>query len=119
MNVILSNVSHMFDCCYCKMVSWKIGYNRMSGPSYRPRAYKTEMNLCLNMCILIGKRLAVFRDSCFSLQCFRLKTQKSTVLEKKMILSAILIDLKCTWLQSDLADLEKHQTFAFLLMIDF
>ena len=26
-----------------------------------------------------------------------------------MILSAILIDLKCIWLQSDLADLEKTQ----------
>ena len=36
-----------------------------------------------------------------------------------MILSAILIDLKYTWLQSDLADLGKHQTLAFLLMIDF
>ena len=37
-----------------------------------------------------------------------------------MILSAFLIDLKCRWLQpSGLADLEKHQTFAFLLMVDF
>ena len=36
-----------------------------------------------------------------------------------MILSAFLIDLKCRLLQSDLADLEKHQTLAFLLMVDF
>ena len=36
-----------------------------------------------------------------------------------MILSAFLIDLKCRWLQSGLADLEKHQTLAFLLMVDF
>ena len=36
-----------------------------------------------------------------------------------MILSAFLIDLKCTWLQSGLANLEKHQTRAFLLMVDF
>ena len=36
-----------------------------------------------------------------------------------MSLSAFLIDLKCRWLQSGLADLEKHQTFAFLLMVDF
>ena len=35
-----------------------------------------------------------------------------------MILSAFLIDLKCMWLQSGLADLEKHQTPAFLLMVD-
>ena len=36
-----------------------------------------------------------------------------------MILSAFLIDLKCRWLQSVLADLEKHKTLAFLLMVDF
>ena len=38
---------------------------------------------------------------------------------RKMILSAFLIDLKCRWLQSGLADLEKQQTLAFLLMVDF
>ena len=36
-----------------------------------------------------------------------------------MILSAFLIDLKCMWLRSVLAELEKHQTHAFLLMVDF
>ena len=36
-----------------------------------------------------------------------------------MILSAFLIDLKCKWLQSGLADLEKHKTLSFLLMEDF
>ena len=36
-----------------------------------------------------------------------------------MILSAFLIDLKCMWQQSRLADLEKHQTLAFLLVVDF
>ena len=35
-----------------------------------------------------------------------------------MILSAFLIDFKCMWLQSCLADLEKHQTVAILLMVD-
>ena len=44
--------------------------------------------------------------------------QKTTVLEKKK-LSAFLIDLKCWWLQSGLVDFEKHQTPAFLLMVDF
>ena len=44
--------------------------------------------------------------------------QKSTVLEK-MFLSAFLMDLKCMWLQSGLADLEKHKSFACLLMVDF
>ena len=36
-----------------------------------------------------------------------------------MILSAFLIGLKCRWLQSGVADLEKHHTLAFLLMVDF
>ena len=36
-----------------------------------------------------------------------------------MILSAFLTILKCRSLQSGLIDLEKHKTFAFLLMIDF
>ena len=36
-----------------------------------------------------------------------------------MLLNAFLIDLKCMWLQSGLADLEKHQTLAFLLIVDF
>ena len=35
-----------------------------------------------------------------------------------MILMAFLIDLKCRWLQSGLADLEKHKIFPFLLMVD-
>ena len=36
-----------------------------------------------------------------------------------MNLSAFLIDLKCRWFQKGLADLEKHQTHPFLLMLDF
>ena len=36
-----------------------------------------------------------------------------------MISSAFLIDLKYRLLQSGLADLEKHQPLAFLLMVDF
>ena len=36
-----------------------------------------------------------------------------------MILGAFLIDLKCRWLQSGLADLEKHKQIQFLLMVDF
>ena len=44
---------------------------------------------------------------------------KSTDFEKKMILRAFLIDLKCRWLQSGLADLEKHKLLPFLLMVDF
>ena len=36
-----------------------------------------------------------------------------------MILRAFLIDLKCRWLQSGLAELEKHKILPFLLMVDF
>ena len=35
-----------------------------------------------------------------------------------MILSVFLIDFKCMWLFSGLADLEKHKTLAFLLVVD-
>ena len=70
------------------------------------------------MCILMGKSLAVFRDSCFSFIVFRLKMQKWTILDKNYF-ECILIDLKCRWLQSGLVDMEKHQTLAFLLMVDF
>ena len=35
-----------------------------------------------------------------------------------MILTAFFIDLKCRWLQSGLADLEKHTILPFLLMVD-
>ena len=35
-----------------------------------------------------------------------------------MNFSALLFDLKCRWLQSGVAYLEKHQTLAFLLMVD-
>ena len=35
-----------------------------------------------------------------------------------MFLSAFLIDLKCWWFQSGVADFEKHQTRAFLLLVD-
>ena len=36
-----------------------------------------------------------------------------------MILSAFLINLKCSWLQSGLVDMETHITLAFLVMVDF
>ena len=67
-----------------------------------------------NMCILMGKSLAVFRDSIV----FRSKMQKIDCLGEKKS-SAFLSILKCRWLQSGVADLEKQQTLAFLLMVDF
>ena len=67
----------------------------------------------------MGKSLAVFRAAVFHSIVLRLKMQKSTFLKRKNILSAFLIDLKCRWLQSGLTDSEKHQTLAFLLMVEF
>ena len=60
-----------------------------------------------------------FGTAVFHSIVFWLKMQKSTVLEKKIILSGVLIDLKCMWLQYGLADLEKHQTLAVLLIVNF
>ena len=61
----------------------------------------------------------MFRDSCFSLDNFWAKNAKIDCFGEKIILSAFLIDLKYRWLQSCLAELEKHKTLAFLLMVDF
>ena len=44
--------------------------------------------------------------------------KKSTVFEKNDF-EGILIDLKCRWLQSGLANFEKHKILPFLLMVDF
>ena len=45
--------------------------------------------------------------------------QKIDCFGENMILSAFLIDLKSWWLQSGLADFEKHQTPALFLMVHF
>ena len=76
------------------------------------------MNLCPSVCILMVKSLAVFRDRYFSPNSFYVKNAKIDFFGEKMILSAFLIDFKCIWLLSGLADLEKHQTLGFLLMVD-
>ena len=67
----------------------------------------------------MGKNLVVFRDSCFSLHSFWVKNAKIDCFGVKKKLRAFLIDLKCMWLQSGLADLEKYKRLAFLLMVDF
>ena len=56
------------------------------------------MNLCLNVCVLMVKSLAVFRDSFFSRNSFYVKNAKIDFFGDKMILSAVLIDFKCMWL---------------------
>ena len=73
----------------------------------------------LNMCILIGKSLAVFQNCCLSLHIFWLKMQKIAFSEEKRVLSIVSIKLKYRRLQTGLADLKKHQTFVFFLWVDF
>ena len=54
----------------------------------------------------------------FPSQFFGLKMEKSHFLQKKRF-ECIFIELKCRWLQTSLADLEKHLTFVFFLWVDF
>ena len=51
-----------------------------------------------NVCILMGKSLAVFRDSYFHLIVFYVKNAKIDFFGEKMVLSAFLIDFKFVWL---------------------
>ena len=61
----------------------------------------------------MGKSLAVFQDSCFPLHSFLAKNAKKRLFWRKIILSEFLLDLKCSSLQSGLADSEIHQTLAY------
>ena len=66
------------------------------------------------MCILMGKRLAVFLNSfLFFSKFFGLKMQKSTF--KKMVLRVVFIKLTFRWLQTGLSDLKntKQLNFAY------
>ena len=67
----------------------------------------------------MDKNLAVFWDSCFSLNSFWGENALNRLFLRKNNLRVFLIGLKCRWLQSGLADLEKHKILQFLLMIDF
>ena len=67
------------------------------------------------MCILMGKRLAVFLNSFLLLQFFWLKMQKSTFL----VLRVVFIKLTFRWITNWSVRLEKHQTIEILPMVDF
>ena len=72
-----------------------------------------------NMCILLGKCLAVFRNCCLSLHSFLVKNAKVAFFEEKRVLSVVFIELKDRWLQTGLADMKKHQTSVFFLRVEF
>ena len=71
------------------------------------------------MCILIGKSLALFRNSFLLLQSFWVKNAKIDFFKEKMVLSVVFIKLKCRWLQTDLSDLKHNKAIEFLLMVGF
>ena len=50
---------------------------------------------------------------------FGFKNAKINVLKKIRVLGEGVIELKCRWLQTGLADLQKHQILEILLMTDF
>ena len=73
------------------------------------------MILCLYMCILMGKRLAVFLNSFLLLQTFFwLKMQKSYFLGK-MVLRVVFIKLTFRWLQTGLSDLKNTKQLKLCL----
>ena len=88
---------------------------------FKPNANKIEMMFCLHMCILMGKRLAVFLNSFLILQSFSLvKNAKIDFFKKKVnFVVVFFLKLAFIWLQNGLSDLKKHQTIEILLMVDF
>ena len=77
------------------------------------------MNLCLNMCISIGKSLVVFRGSCFSLHSFKVKNAKIDFFGEKKYFECIFDRFEVQVVTVWSSRLEKHQTLAFLLMVEF
>ena len=67
----------------------------------------------------MGKNLAVFWDSCFSLHSFLGRKCKNRLFLRKNDFEGIFDQFECKWLESGLADLEKHKILPFLLMVDF
>ena len=58
-------------------------------------------------------------NSSLSLHTFWVKNAKNDIFKEKRGLSAVFIEFKCRWLQTGLADSEKHQTFGILHKVMF
>ena len=52
------------------------------------------------MCILMGKRLAVFLNSFFYFKVFLVKDAKNDFVKEKMVLRVVFIKLTFMWLQT-------------------
>ena len=66
------------------------------------------------MCILMGRRLAVFLNRfSFTSKFFGLKMQKSFFGKKKIVLRVVFIKLTFRWLQSGLSDLINTKQLKF------
>ena len=67
------------------------------------------------MCILMGKRLAVFLNSFLLLQVFWVKNAKNDFFIVKMVLRVVFIKLTFRWLQTGLSDLKNTKQLKFCL----
>ena len=71
------------------------------------------------MCILMGKRLAVFLNSFLLLQSFWVKNANIDLFKEKMVLRVVLKKDDVYVVTNRSVRLEKHQTIEILLMVDF
>ena len=68
------------------------------------------------MCILMGKRLAVFFNSfLFFSKLFWVENAKIDFLKEKMVLRVVVIKLTFRWLQTGLPDLKNTKQLKFSL----
>ena len=67
------------------------------------------------MCILMGKRLAVFLTVFFYFKVFWVKNVKIDFLKEKMVLRVVFIKLTFRWLQTGLSDLNNFKRLKFCL----
>ena len=71
------------------------------------------------MCILMGKRLAVFLNSFLLLQSFWVKNAKKSLFKEKNGFESNFNKIDVQVVTNWSVRLEKHQTIEILLMVDF
>ena len=71
------------------------------------------MILSLNMCILMGKRLADFKTVVPNYKVFGLRKQKTGFLKKNRVWCNLFMKSKCIWLQTALPGLKNTKQLKF------
>ena len=102
-----------FIPCECMWVNVH-GLNKLK-PSFHyfwPSANKIDFFFCLNMFILMGKRFAVFCNSCPLPERFWIKNEKKWL---EGVPGVIFIKLKCRCLQAGLRDMKNTKQLKFCL----